>query len=253
MKGHKQSMKTIIITGALGGIGQGLTKHFLTKGLNVIINYTNEAKAEKIKNEFYTAFNKEKMLFYRADVSKYDEVEKMFQASKEKFGQIDGLINCASINKDAYIRDMDFDMWQSVINVNLTGTFNCSKMFVNQYDGNNGFIINFSSGTAVHGRAKGANYCSSKAGVINLTKDFAIEYAPNIRVNCIGLGMIMTDEIYYRYELWDEEKLHAMNASIPMGYIGDVSDVVEMADFLALKGRYITGQLIYVNGGMYMH
>lgn len=246
-------MNTIIITGALGGIGLGLTEHFLSKGLNVIINYTNEEKVAKYKDIFYKTYDKEKILFYKADVSKYDEVEKMFEASKEKFGQIDGLINCASINKDAYVSEMDFSMWQSVINVNLTGVFNCSKLFAQQYNGKNGFIINFSSGTAVHGRAKGANYCSSKAGVINLTKDFAIEYAPNIRVNCIGLGMIMTDEIYHRYDLGNKEKLEVMNKSIPLGYIGDVSDVVEMADFLTFKGRYITGQLIYVNGGMYMH
>lgn len=246
-------MSTIVITGALGGMGQGLTKHFLSKDCNVVINYNNEEKAAKFKELLYKTYDRDKILFYKADVSKYDEVERMFQSSMEKFGQLDGLINCASINKDAYIKDMDSCLWQSVINVNLTGVFNCSKLFVQQYNGNNGFIINFSSGTAVHGRAKGANYCSSKAGVINLTKDFAIEYAPNIRVNCIGLGMIMTDEIYNRYDLGDEEKLEAMNKSIPLGYIGDVSDVVEMADFLAFKGRYITGQLIYVNGGMYMH
>lgn len=245
-------MKTILITGALGGIGRGLVEHFIAEGSNVIINYTDEKKSSKYK-EKYNQFDMEKILFFKADVSKFDEVENMFKSAKEKFGQIDVLINCASINKDAYIKDMDANMWQDVINVNLTGTFNCSKLFAEQYTGNSGCIINIGSGTAVHGRAKGANYCSSKAGVINLTKDFAIEYAPNIRVNCIGLGMIMTDEIYYRYDLSNPQNLEDMNKSIPLGYIGDVSDVVEMADFLIFKGRYITGQLIYVNGGMYMH
>lgn len=246
-------MKTIIITGALGGIGRGLVEHFASKGCNVIINYNNEEKATKYKEKLKSNYDLNKMLFYKADVSRYDEVEKMFEAAIEMFGQIDYLINCASINKDAYIKDMDADMWQSVVNVNLTGTFNCSKLFAEQYKGNAGCIINLSSGTAVHGRAKGANYCSSKAGVINLTKDFAIEYAPNIRVNCIGLGMIMTDEIYHRYNLEDSKNLEDMNKSIPLGFIGDVSDVVEMADFLIFNGRYITGQLIYVNGGMFMH
>mgnify|MGYP000965367850 CR=1 FL=1 len=246
-------MKTILITGGLGGIGEGLTEHFLSKGCNVIINYNNKNKAIEAKKIYNETYGEDKILFFKADVSKYDEAAEMFEASIEKFGLVDGLFNCASINKDAFIKDMDYDMWQSVINVNLTGVFNCSKLFARQYNGNNGFIINFSSGTAVQGRAKGANYCSSKAGVINLTKNFAIEYAPDIRINCIGLGMIMTDEIYNRYDLGNEKKLEAMNNSIPLGYIGNVSDVVEMADFLAFKGRYITGQLIYVNGGMYMH
>lgn len=246
-------MKTIIITGALGGIGSGLTEHFASKGCNVVINYSNEEKAEKFKEQFDKKYDKNKLLFIKADVSKLSEVESMFTAARKVFGTIDCLINCASINKDAYIKDMTPDMWQSVVNVNLTGTFNCSKLFAEQYNGDNGCIINFSSGTAVHGRAKGANYCSSKAGVINLTKDFAIEYAPNIRANCIGLGMIMTDEIFHRYNLGDKQNLDNMNKSIPLGYIGDISDVAEMADFLVFKGRYITGQLIYVNGGMYMH
>jgi len=246
-------METIIITGALGGIGRGLIEHFALKGCNVIINYNNEEKAIKYKKRLDDKCSMEKILFLKADVSKYDEVEEMFKAAAEKFGQIDCLINCASINKDAYIKDMDRDMWQDVINVNLTGTFNCSKLYAQQYKGQTGCIINLSSGTAVNGRAKGANYCSSKAGVINLTKDFAIEYAPNIRVNCIGLGMIMTDEIYHRYNLEDSQNLEDINKSIPLGYIGGVSDVVEMADFLIFKGRYITGQLIYVNGGMFMH
>ncbi len=246
-------MKTILITGALGGIGRAMTESFLDKGCNVIINYSNEKKAENYRKKLEERYDLNKSLFFKADVSKFDEVEKMFAAAKEKFGQVDYLINCASINKDAYIRDMDAQMFQNVIDVNLVGTFNCSKLFAEQYEGNSGAIINISSGTAVHGRAKGVNYCSSKAGVINLTKDFAIEFAPNIRVNCIGLGMIMTDEIYHRYNLDDPEKLENMNKSIPLGYIGNTSDVVEMADFLIFKGRYITGQLIYVNGGMFMH
>lgn len=246
-------MKTILITGGLGGIGAGLSGHFVKKGCNVVINYTNEEKALMYREKLSNCHDMGKILFFKADVSKYDEVESMFLAANEKFGQVDYLINCASINKDAYIRDMDSEMWQKVVDVNLTGTFNCSKVYAVQYKGSTGCIINLSSGTAVHGRARGANYCSSKAGVINLTKDFAIEYAPNIRVNCIGLGMIMTDEIYDRYSLGVPENLENMNKSIPMGYIGDVSDVIEMADFLVYKGRYITGQLIYVNGGMYMH
>lgn len=246
-------MKTILITGGLGGIGAGLSEYFVQKGCNVVINFTNEEKALVYREKLSKHYDMSKILFFKADVSKYDEVESMFAAAGEKFGQIDFLINCASINKDAYISDMDAEMWQRVLDINLTGTFNCSKIYAGQYKGTTGCIINLSSGTAVHGRAKGANYCSSKAGVINLTKDFAIEYAPNIRVNCIGLGMIMTDEIYDRYSLNVQENLENMNKSIPMGYIGDVLDVVEMVDFLVYKGRYITGQLIYVNGGMYMH
>ena len=122
-------METIIITGALGGIGRGLVEHFALNGCNVIINYNNEEKATKFKKQLNDRCDKDKMLFFKADVSKYDEVEEMFKAAAEKFGQIDCLINCASINKDAYIKDMDIDMWQDVINVNLTGTFNCSKLY----------------------------------------------------------------------------------------------------------------------------
>lgn len=246
-------MNTILITGALGGIGRALVEHLCEKNLNVVINYNNEEKAIKYKEQLKKKFNMDKILFYKADVSKYEEVEKMFKTANIKFGQVDGLINLASINKDAYINDTDKEMWQKVIDVNLTGVFYSSKIYAAQYKEKKGCIINISSGTAVHGRAKGANYCSSKAGVINLTKDFAIEYAPNIRTNCIGLGMIMTDEIYHRYNLDNPTKLEKINEQIPLGYIGDVLDVVEMIDFLLFKGRYITGQLIYVNGGMYMH
>lgn len=246
-------MKTILITGALGGIGKGLAKHFLDKGCNVIINYNSEEKAKKFQEDLGCKYDANNTLFCKADVSKIKEVESMFDEAICKYGHIDCLINCASINKDAYIKDMDANMWRSVIDVNLTGTFNCSKLYTDKFVGNEGSIINISSATALHGRAKGANYCSSKAGVINLTKDFAIEYAPHIRVNCIGLGMIMTDEVYHRYNLDNEENLKNINDAIPLGYVGDVADVAELADFLVFKGRYITGQLIYVNGGMHMH
>lgn len=246
--------RVVLVTGSSKAIGLGLVKHFAMKGFKVVINYSkSEARANKAYEEVLSYTEADNILKIKADVSNRKEVKSMFERIIEKFGRIDVLINNAGINLDGPFIKMTDDQWNRVIGTNLTGNFICSQEFARHFNSSEGHIINISSGTAIHGRKNGANYCSSKAGVINLTKCLALELAPKIKVNCIVLGMVDTEEVMTRYQLYDEENYKSMVERIPLGKLGKIDDVVKMIDFIVRKGSYITGEKFIVNGGMFMY
>ena len=252
--------KTAIVTGASSGIGKGIAITYGKQGAHVIVNYLREEKealevVESIKREGGKA------IAIRADVSKEEEVQRMFEQTHQYFGSIDVLVCNAGIQKDSKFSDMSFQDWQRVIDVNLTGYFLCAREAVKIFLLNNKDVIKKAIGniifiSSVHDIIPWAghiNYAASKGGVLMLMKSLALELAPQkVRVNAISPGAIKTD---INKEVWeDEEKAKDLLKLIPYQRIGEPEDVAEVAVWLASeKSDYVTGTTIYVDGGMTLY
>jgi 3-oxoacyl-[acyl-carrier protein] reductase len=241
--------KNALITGAGQGIGKQIAIRMAEEGANIMVADINLETAEATVEEIKALGTK--CIVFKLDVSKQDEVISLFETIKKEFGGLDILVNNAGITRDSLIMRMREEDWEAVINVNLKGTFLCSKeavklMVKQQY----GKIINISSVVAFMGNPGQVNYSASKAGVIGLTKTIAKEYATRgIRVNAIAPGFIHTAMT----EAIPEKIKEEMKKSIPLGYFGTPSDVANAVIFLASKeADYITGQVLHINGGMYM-
>lgn len=242
--------KVAVITGASQGIGKAIALRFAKEGYSVVINYIgNKENAIAVQNECGVYGNEH--MVYEGDVTSYEQMDAMMKAVMDKFGQIDVLVNNSGITKDQLLLKMDTDMFMDVIDVNLKGTFNTmkaiSRIMMKQ---RSGVIINMASVIGEIGNAGQANYAASKAGVIGLTKSIAKELAPrHIRVNAIAPGFIatkMTDV------LSDSTKENILS-NIPLNAMGEAEDVAAVAYFLASDdAKYITGQVINVDGGMVM-
>ena len=242
--------KNAIVTGATRGIGREIAKKLAALGVNILINYrSNDKEAEELKIELenmgVTA------LVYKCDISDFDGVQDMISFAKEYFSKIDIMINNAGITKDTLVLRMKKEDFNSVIDVNLKGVFNCIKgitpIMVRQREGN---IINLSSVVGIVGNAGQVNYSASKAGVIGMTKSLAKELGGRgIRVNAVAPGFIETD---MTYALGDKFKDEAKK-SIPLKRLGEAKDVANLVAFLVSEeSSYITGQVINVDGGMVM-
>lgn len=240
---------TAFITGAAQGIGRAIAVGMAKEGAHVGIADINIEKAEAAAEEI-RAFGV-KSIAIKLDVSKSEDIASAFNKFVQEFGKFDILVNNAGITKDALLIRMKDEDWDMVLNINLKGAFICSKeaikiMAKQQY----GKIINISSVVAFIGNAGQANYSASKAGIVGLTKTIAKEYAVRgIRANAVAPGFIqtaMTDGL-------PEKVKEEMGKMIPLGCFGLPEDVANAVVFLASKeADYITGQVIHVNGGMYM-
>lgn len=239
--------KTVIVTGAAKGIGRAIALRFAKEGCNIVLNYRSNVSDELI--EEIKSYGVE-CLPFKADVSVYSEAETLIKESKKHFGSVDVLINNAGITRDMLLMRMSEDEFDSVINTNLKGTFNTirhvSSVMLKQ---KSGAIINLSSVVGLMGNVGQANYAASKSGVIGLTKSTARELAARgITCNAIAPGFIETDMTAV---LKDDVK-EAMLNTIPLKKFGQAEDIAEAAVFLA-KNRYITGQVLNVDGGMVMN
>ncbi|GAA0861134.1 3-oxoacyl-[acyl-carrier-protein] reductase [Paraclostridium tenue] len=242
--------KVCLITGGSRGIGKAIAKKLALHKANIIINYTsNENDALKVKEEI-----KEygvKCVLIKCDVSKNSDVENMIETAINEFGKIDILVNNAGVTKDGLLIRMKEEDFDKVIDINLKGVFNCTKlvckyMMKKRY----GKIINISSVVGITGNIGQVNYCASKAGVIGLTKSSARELASrNINVNAIAPGFIDTDMT----SILNENLKEQMLKNIPQNRFGEAEDVANLVLFLASDmASYITGQVINVDGGMVM-
>ncbi len=244
----------ILVTGSSRGIGAALATDFARKGFRVVINYSkSDEEANKLCQEISHFAGQGNVMLVKADVSKRIEVKDMFDRIVTNFGRIDALINNAGINIDGPFLKMIDEQWQRVIDTNLTGTFICAQEFAFHFDGEAGHIINIGATTGIRGRKNGCNYCSAKAGVINLTKCLALELAPKIRVNCIIPGFIDTEEVMVRYNLYDKDNYETTVRNIPMERLGTPEDIFKMAEFIIETSTYITGQNFLMNGGNFMY
>lgn len=242
--------KVAIITGGAQGIGKSIAVKLASEGANVVLVDVNLDVANQTAKEIETQFSVSTLVF-KADVSNYKEVEEFVNAVIEKFNKIDILVNNAGITKDNLILRMTEEEWDKVLDINLKGAFNCikavSKFMMKQRSGR---IINIASVVGLMGNAGQANYSASKGGLIALTKTVAKEFASRgVLVNAVAPGFIktrMTDAL-------TEEQKKKLTDFIPVNRLGEPEDVANAVWFLSIEeSSYITGQVISVNGGMYM-
>ena len=239
--------KVAVVTGGNRGIGKAIALLLAQKGASVAICGTNEATLGETAGEMKTLGVQ--ALALKVDVSKAGEVEAFSKAVLEQFGKIDILVNNAGITRDNLLLRMSEQEWDDVLDTNLKGAFFMTKAFVRpMMKARQGRIINITSIIGVRGNAGQANYAASKAGIIGLTKTTAREFASrNITCNAIAPGFIQTDMTKALGDKAREELLQ----QIPLGILGETSDIANTVLFFASEGaRYITGQVVCVDGGM---
>lgn len=242
--------KVALVTGSARGIGRAIAEKFAEEGAKLVITDINEESAKKTAEEIASQYSVETFAVSH-DVSSSESTEKVVDAVIEKFSAIDVLVNNAGITRDTLLMRMKDEDWDLVIKINLTGVFNCTKAVVKyMMKARSGSIVNIASVVGLMGNAGQANYSASKGGVIALTKTTAKETATRgITVNAIAPGFINTDMT----KVLPEEVTKKMLSVIPMGKYGEAEDVANAALFLASnKAKYITGQVITVDGGMVM-
>lgn len=242
--------KTALITGGSRGIGKAIAIRLAEKGNNIVFSYvSNEEAAQKTLEEIKS--KGVKVLAFKADVSSYDECQKLIDTMVKEMGSIDILVNNAGIIRDNLIMRMKEEEFDEVIRVNLKGVFNCikhvSKIMLKQKSGR---IINISSIIGLIGNIGQINYAAAKAGLHGITKSAAKELASRgITVNAIAPGFIESDMTNTLADKYKE----AIIKAIPLGRIGKAKEVADLVCFLASEeASYITGQIICVDGGMAM-
>ncbi|HDK9703257.1 3-oxoacyl-[acyl-carrier-protein] reductase [Staphylococcus aureus] len=242
--------KSALVTGASRGIGRSIALQLAEEGYNVAVNYAGskekaEAVVEEIKAKGVDSFA------IQANVADADEVKAMIKEVVSQFGSLDVLVNNTGITRDNLLMRMKEQEWDDVIDTNLKGVFNCiQKATPQMLRQRSGAIINLSSVVGAVGNPGQANYVATKAGVIGLTKSAARELASRgITVNAVAPGFIVSDMT----DALSDELKEQMLTQIPLARFGQDTDIANTVAFLASdKAKYITGQTIHVNGGMYM-
>jgi 3-oxoacyl-[acyl-carrier protein] reductase len=243
--------KSAIVTGGTRGIGKAIVLELARRGANVAFNYAKSAgEADKLKAEVETFGVK--ALAARCDVADTAAVAEFTGRVREAFGTIDVLVNNAGITRDQLIMRMKEEDWDAVIDTNLKGAWNFSKAVLRPMMRNDkgGSILNISSISGVVGMLGQSNYSASKAGMIGLTKALAKEVASRkITVNALALGLVETEMATEMNAEYRDKIL----AQIPLGRLGNVDEVANIACFLLSdSARYITGQVIQADGGLAM-
>ncbi len=242
--------KVAVVTGGATGIGQEIVRTLAKNGAKVVINYNSSStSAQALVDEI-----KAQGLFadaIQANVSNFNDAQKLIDYTVNTYGKIDILVNNAGVTADNLILRMSEEDFDKVINVNLKGTWNCSKHATKYMTKQrSGKIVNISSVSGVTGNAGQTNYSASKAGIIGLTKSLAREVSKRgINVNAVAPGFIQTKMT----EVLSDEIKNQISSTIPMSRLGEASDVANLVSFLSSdKANYITGQVINVDGGMVM-
>lgn len=242
--------KIVLVTGAGRGIGASIAKRFASEGAEVIVNYSgNDEAAQKTVDEITATGGQAQK--YKCSVNDSESVKVMIDEIIKKFGRIDILVNNAGITKDGLMLRMTDEDFDRVIDVNLKGTFNCTK-YVSKYmlKQKSGKIINISSVVGLSGNAGQVNYSASKAGIIGITKSAAKELSSRgITVNAVAPGYVDTDMT----KVLSDNIRNEILKNIPLQRMGNVEDISNCVAFIASEdASYITGQVISVDGGMHI-
>ena len=241
--------KVAVVTGGSRGIGRAVATVLAREGAVITLCARDRVLLEKVAAELESSGAQ--ALAVQADVTRASEVEQMIGACVERFGQVDILVNNAGITRDNLLLRMKDEEWDAVLSTNLKGVFHCTRAVLRpMIKQRRGRIINLTSVVAVMGNLGQANYVAAKAGIIGLTKATAREVASRgITVNAVAPGFIETDMTH----ALDLELQEQMRSQIPLGRFGRPEDVAELVAFLASdRAAYITGQVIHLNGGLWM-
>jgi 3-oxoacyl-[acyl-carrier protein] reductase len=242
MKGLKD--KVVIITGAASGIGKATALRFAEEGANIVIGdfADGTAAVEEVQAKGVQA------IYVQVNVTDPDSVQAMVAKTIEVFGRVDVLINNAGITKDAMMKKMTKEAWDAVINVNLTGVFNCtSAVLPHMLEQKAGVVLTTSSVVGIYGNLGQTNYAASKWGVIGMTKSWAKEMAKNgLRFNCVAPGFIATEMVKKIPEQVLNEKILI---KVPAGRLGEPEEIAAAFAFLASDdARFINGTVLSVDG-----
>lgn len=239
--------KIAIITGGADGIGKAGAIKFAKEGAVVLIWDMNEEKGSATVKEINEAGGKAE--FIKVNTANFSDVEKATNDAMDAYGRIDILINNAGITRDSSLKKMTTEQWQQVIDVNLTGVFNCTKL-VSQHmvERKYGRIINTSSVVALYGNFGQTNYVATKAGLIGMTKTLAKELGrKSVTVNAVAPGFILTDMV----RQMPENVIKSMEEKVPLGRLGNPEEIASAYLFLASdEAAYINGSVLSVDGGM---
>ncbi|MDY6222239.1 MAG: 3-oxoacyl-[acyl-carrier-protein] reductase [Candidatus Alectryocaccobium sp.] len=243
-----ENKKLALITGAAGGIGCAIARKLKDDGFDLALHARNlKPELEALKNELEDDGCRVQIVL--GDISSFEDCKRMIDEILAENGSVDVLVNNAGMTRDKLVMMMKAEDFTDVIDTNLNGTFYLSKLVSkSMMKKRAGRIINMSSVVGIHGNAGQANYAASKAGIIGLTKSFAKEFASrNILVNAIAPGFIVSPMT----DMLSEKVKEEIKADIPLAELGRAEDVAELVSFLAGdSSRYITGQVICVDGGM---
>jgi 3-oxoacyl-[acyl-carrier protein] reductase len=241
--------KVAVVTGASRGIGRAIALKMAECGAKVVVSARSTEALESLVKEICELGGE--ALSVPTDISSSADVDRLFDTAMEAFGRVDILVNNAGITRDNLLVRMKDADWDAVLDTNLKGAFLCSRAAAKIMGKQRiGRIINISSVVGEMGNAGQANYCASKAGLIGLTKSVARELSKrNVTVNAVTPGFIVTDMT----EVLNEKVKESLLGQIPLGRFGEAEDIVSAVLFLASdQAGYITGQVLGVNGGMYM-
>lgn len=242
--------KVVLVTGSNRGIGRSTIIEFAKAGLDVVINYCHHKEEAYELKEYVESNYNVRCLVVKGDVSKEEEVIEMINEIVDYFGSLDILVNNASVCKDSLLMDKDIDSFRRILDVNLIGTYLCSKYAAKvMLDNGSGSIINVSSTNAIDTYyPESCDYDASKAGVISLTHNLAREFSPYIRVNCVCPGWVNTD---MNKEL-SVEQVHEEEKNILLGRFADPEEIAKVIVFLASnKSSYVNDSIIRVDGGKF--
>lgn len=239
--------KIAVVTGGADGIGKATSVRFANEGATVVVWDMNTVKGDETVAEINASGGN--AIFMQVNTAKYDEVDKATQLTVKNFGRIDILINNAGITRDSSIKKMTPDIWQQVIDVNLTGVFNCCKCVSDVMVENGwGRIVNASSVVALYGNFGQTNYVATKAGLIGMTKTLAKELGrKGITVNAVAPGFIATEMV----KKMPADVLKSMEEKVPLKRLGMPEEIAATYAFLASDdAAYINGTVISVDGGI---
>ena len=246
--------KVAIVTGGGGAIGREISKLLAMEGAKVVVADLNVAEADKVVNEIKTLGTK--ALAIDLDITKIDKAEQLAKATLDNFGQIDILVNVVGGSAGPFIKtklgffaQSNRERWEEIVNLNLLGTFNCTRAVINHMiERRNGKIVSISSTSGVIGMQKAAEYSAAKAGIIGFTKALAKEVGPyGINVNCISPGVVGTPRVLEMAK----ELIPEWTKGIKLGRLAKPEEIASVVFFLVSdESSYITGQNIVVDGGL---
>lgn len=238
----------VLVTGSSRGIGAGIAQYLSTQGARVVMTYGRSKEAAEAA---FSTLSGDGHLLLPLDVTSEESVQNLFDTISKSWGGLDGLVNNAGITKDQLLLRMKKEDFEQVLAANLTGAFLCTKIAVKMMmKQRKGSIVHITSVIGHSGNAGQANYAASKAGLEAFSKSVALEVASrNVRSNCVAPGFIVTD---MTHALSDDQKKSIMD-KVPLNALGDVNDVAHAVKFLLSDdSKYVTGQSLGVNGGLYM-